>query len=710
MPSSIRSPRLALLLLALLAASGARAQSGAPAPNDTAAARRIAAGVAGSVGAGRVFLDTISPAGAQRGSVVTLWGRFPPNADRFTLWFEPAFQARCAPEAAGCRGVPGAFHVPLASTLHDSVSARFTIPPDARFGYYRVSVGGADSAGPRVYAATPGSGYQVRNGDSVSVLGVEPAVAYTDAVVEAVVDVQGLSPIADENELLLNGRVYAPCDSVAAGCVQRTVDPNGHTLRLRWLARAPNPLKGLVKVQVRVGERISKERTFIISRVKERTPAWLALALLGLIVAGTLALLWPLTRTADGVGSRRAALSTIAFLDRETNTYSLSKLQFYLWTAAALVGYAYLTICRSMVRGDFTFADVPGGLPSLLAITTGTSALAVGITSAKGSKGAGEHHPSASDLLTSGGLVAPERLQFLVWTMVGVAAFIVLALSTSPAEIEHLPSIPEGFLGLMGISSVGYLGGKLARKPGPVIKRVEATLGSLILHVDGTSLAPDALFRVDGQDVMPSMLDAAEHPSGRPTIIADGDQPGFARTLLLKLGTPPEAWTRLPNPAGKTPDEVAGTHSLTIINPDGQRAVWNFTITPPPARDPEQVTGGRLAGGGTPAPQPGAGGAAGATGTPVTPAPPPASGTSGAPSSGTSPVTIQAPAGASDESGDGEPVEIAPAPAPSTTPATPGPSAAPDAAPFSFRAEGTTPATGTRQGTTPPIDPLDAVG
>src|SRR5262249_46161313 len=153
----------------------------------------------------------------------------------------------------------------------------------------------------------------------------------------------------------------------------------------------------------------------------------------------------------------------------ETNTYSLSKTQFYAWTAAAVFGYIYLTISRSWVQGDLTFANIPANLPGIIAVSATTTAVAVGITSAKGSKGSGELNPSLADLVSSGGVIVAERLQFFVWTIIGVIAFIALTLSIEPGHIKDLPPIPEKFLYLMGISSFGYLGGKLARKPGPVI-------------------------------------------------------------------------------------------------------------------------------------------------------------------------------------------------------------------------------------------------
>ena len=84
-----------------------------------------------------------------------------------------------------------------------------------------------------------------------------------------------------------------------------------------------------------------------------------------------------------------------------------------------MFGYVYLSVSRSLVQGRFEFADIPENLPGILLLTVSTSALAVGITNAKSSKGAGKLGPSLADFVTTGGLVAAERVQFLVWTLVG---------------------------------------------------------------------------------------------------------------------------------------------------------------------------------------------------------------------------------------------------------------------------------------------------
>ena len=76
-------------------------------------------------------------------------------------------------------------------------------------------------------------------------------------------------------------------------------------------------------------------------------------------------------------------------LDPETDTYSLLKFQFYLWTFAVVLGYSYLSLVRSLIQGAFEFSDVPTDLPGILIVSVGTAVISTGVTSAVGSKGAG---------------------------------------------------------------------------------------------------------------------------------------------------------------------------------------------------------------------------------------------------------------------------------------------------------------------------------
>jgi hypothetical protein len=240
------------------------------------------------------------------------------------------------------------------------------------------------------------------------------------------------------------------------------------------------------------------------------------------------------------------------------NTYSLSKLQFYAWTVAAIFGYLVLTLAQSLVQGKFVFADIPKNLPGIIFISAGTTAVAQGITAIRGAKGAGPIQPSLGDFVTTGGLVAAERFQFFIWTLVGVCTFLFLVVFSDPASISDLPAIPEGFLALMGVSCFGYLGGKLARKPGPIIDDITASPGGLTLKINGRKLSTRAGFNIDGSDVSSNMVNVSgSDPDGAPA-----DE--LFKTLTLVITEPAARW------------QLTGRHDFTISNPDGQTAQWFY--------------------------------------------------------------------------------------------------------------------------------------
>lgn|GEM_PF-4783596 len=171
-------------------------------------------------------------------------------------------------------------------------------------------------------------------------------------------------------------------------------------------------------------------------------------------------------------GATRSRLIGVFFLDRETATYSLSKFQFYVWTAAAVIAYIYLNASRCLVQGACEFLDVPTNLPGIVLISASTVALAQVVTLQRGPKGAGEQHPSLADFIASGGIVSAERVQFFLWTIIGALVFLWLVVTQDPVSIRELPKVPDGFVQLMGISSFGYLASKAARRPGPVINSI----------------------------------------------------------------------------------------------------------------------------------------------------------------------------------------------------------------------------------------------
>jgi hypothetical protein len=235
------------------------------------------------------------------------------------------------------------------------------------------------------------------------------------------------------------------------------------------LCRVPIPDSGEFRVQVAVGDEISEPQIFRVYPYGKTSVALMA-AFIALILALLPLLL--LSRVKDSYTiSRQDYKLRLLFLDPQTDTYSLSKLQFYLWTNAALFGYAYLFISRVLIQHGL-WPDIPPNLPGVIAIAAGTSVGSQIITSSKGSKGAGPLYPGFADFITSGGVVAPDRLQMLLWTLFGVGAFIVDTLQQAPAMIHDLPTVPDHLLYMMGLSSAGYLGGKMARKAGPVVNEI----------------------------------------------------------------------------------------------------------------------------------------------------------------------------------------------------------------------------------------------
>ena len=105
----------------------------------------------------------------------------------------------------------------------------------------------------------------------------------------------------------------------------------------------------------------------------------------------------------------------------------------------------------------------------------------------------------------------------------------------------------------MGISSLGYLAGKVARKPGPVIRQLVPAppyaAGPVSIRILGENLSPQALVRLNGTLIPVNQVTV---PSTEPK---DAE---FVKELLVTV-----------------PDVVApmsGVVPVKIVNKDGQSA------------------------------------------------------------------------------------------------------------------------------------------
>ena len=253
------------------------------------------------------------------------------------------------------------------------------------------------------------------------------------------------------------------------------------------LCNVPAPESGQLLVAVQQGSRTSETRGFSVYRWSKWRAA-LASGLVALLLALLILALLNIQKKHTGRGQNYNVLQVL-FLESETNTYSLSKFQFLNWTLAALFGYAYLVIGRMLVQ-HLGWPDIPATLPGIVAIGAGTAIGSQVLTSVRGPKGSGTESPNLGDLVTSGGVVAPDRVQMLVWTVFGIAVFLLSVVQQDPGTIAGLTPVPDGMLYMMGLSSLGYLGGKMARKPGPVIVEISVTPSECDEALPATPPAP----------------------------------------------------------------------------------------------------------------------------------------------------------------------------------------------------------------------------
>ena len=150
-----------------------------------------------------------------------------------------------------------------------------------------------------------------------------------------------------------------------------------------------------------------------------------------------------------------------------------------------------------------------------------------------------------------------------------MGSFLFSVVLSNPASIGNLPGIPDRLLLLSGVSASGYLGGKLARKAGPILDEILLDADHSQLTVFGSNLDVSASFELDGVSVTPFL---APDKSGLPRfeIVTPPGATDFAKTLRLHLVKWDPSWL----------DPSKSSLTLTIVNQDGQRAAWPFPIDP----------------------------------------------------------------------------------------------------------------------------------
>ena len=249
------------------------------------------------------------------------------------------------------------------------------------------------------------------------------------------------------------------------------------------------------------------------------------------------------------VTARRDGASAWALLDQQTNTFSLSKVQLLMWMVTIVYCFVLLQLAFVFVQGKLQMAPLPEGFEWLLGITGGTALVSAMLTRSRGAKGAGDAGPALSDLVSAGGMLAADRAQLQLWTIIGCCGYLLVVLRWPTEAIDKLPPINMDLLNAMGITALVYVGGKSVRLPGPVVNQVTADIQNKTLTVKGQNLHRSALISLDRQP--------AEVADVKTTPTAGGPSEALSSELVLTLPAMPF---------------TTGDHLLRVTNLDGQYA------------------------------------------------------------------------------------------------------------------------------------------
>ncbi|QIR38385.1 hypothetical protein HCG51_17845 [Tolypothrix sp. PCC 7910] len=355
-----------------------------------------------------------------------------------------------------------------------------------------------------------------------------------------------------------------------------------------------DPSLGAEQLQVTVKRPVSELTTFIVFAIA----ALFTFLIIAIIyVLATESKKTDLPQPVKESNTRKFNSLEWLILDRQTNTFSLARAQFVWWLTIIVFGYLFLFIGRGLIQDIWEFIPLSGFAYTFL-ISLVTLVTAQATSAVRGSKGSGQVNPAWSDLVVHGGVVALERVQQVVWNLIIGVAFIVILLVTYTTA-SSLPTIPSEILVLMGISAGGYIGGKAVRKPGPNISQVVLWGEPIDWNTNPQlTIAGEHFSQADGVIVQMVYLDESlnEKPDTRieikqdnvSTLEPDPTNPGeFCKKLQINFNglnaLPDSEWSAwLQEFASNFTDKKV---KITLINADGQRAVWDGSNPVPERRN-----------------------------------------------------------------------------------------------------------------------------
>jgi len=277
------------------------------------------------------------------------------------------------------------------------------------------------------------------------------------------------------------------------------------------------------------------------------------------------------------VKNRSACVKNTALkllIDGETQSYSLSKMQFLLWTVATIYGYAYLWVAHSWVQGLPGLPDIADQFPWAVSLSAGTAVASQISQRVVGTKGGGPLKPQLADLISAGGVIAPGRLQFFSWTLVAITAYLSSILSSDPCNVSTLPTIPQNLLLVSGLSSLTYLAARAVSAPGPVISSVQYAPGPGPGKTDGSPVEVP----VPGDGPSPA---TGPGPAGTLTLLGSG----FSRLAVVAMVADPTrggTTSRNGKDGQGTPASLASGVGTTPSPAQLDMTKSEVKVTPPP--------------------------------------------------------------------------------------------------------------------------------
>lgn len=169
--------------------------------------------------------------------------------------------------------------------------------------------------------------------------------------------------------------------------------------------------------------------------------------------------------TIDDLGAFTANAAAIPQLaavppNKINRPYSLSKVQFGVWTVIISCTYVYLSLSSHVCVLTLTTSSTA---VILLGISAGTAAFGNIIDQSQSNQAAHPRHQNApgegffKDILSDDQGISIHRFQNVVWTLIAITIYLF---RINPHECS-LPEVDNSILTLTGISSATYLGLKI---------------------------------------------------------------------------------------------------------------------------------------------------------------------------------------------------------------------------------------------------------